>query len=183
MAQALTHWKKLVNPNYLGAYSIENGQDLILTIGTVKQEPVIGTDGKSEDCIVCYFTEPVKPMILNSTNAKQLQKLLGTPYIEQWSGHRIQVGIEKVKAFGEVVEALRVRRFLPKADKVKSIKCELCGTEIAAFGKMSADEIAAYRQKRYGKVLCNDCAKKQAEADKQEKTEAEGVTNNENITN
>lgn len=166
MGVTLTHWKKLVNPNYLGAYSIENGQDLILTIGVVKQETVIGTDGKSEDCIVCYFTEPVKPMILNSTNAKQIQKLLNTPYIEQWSGHRIQVGIEKVKAFGEVVEALRVRRFLPKADKAKSIKCELCGAEITAFGKMNADELAAYRKDRYGKVLCNDCAKKQAEADK-----------------
>ena len=38
-----THWKKLTNPNYLGAYSIENGQDLILTIKYVQEEKVIGT--------------------------------------------------------------------------------------------------------------------------------------------
>ena len=33
----LTHWKKLSNPNYLGAYSIEDNKDLILTISKVRQ--------------------------------------------------------------------------------------------------------------------------------------------------
>ena len=46
----MTHWKKLTNPDYLGAYSIEDGKDLILTIAYVRQEKVIGTDGKKEDC-------------------------------------------------------------------------------------------------------------------------------------
>ena len=45
----MTHWKKLTNPDYLGAYSIEDGKDLILTIAYVRQEKVIGTDGKKED--------------------------------------------------------------------------------------------------------------------------------------
>ena len=36
----LTHWKKLSNPNYLGAYSIEDNKDLILTISKVQQETV-----------------------------------------------------------------------------------------------------------------------------------------------
>lgn len=110
---ALTHWKKLSNPNYLGAYSIEDNKDLILTISVVRQEEVIGPDGKKEECIVCYFSDSEKPMILNSTNAKMIQKLLGTPYIEQWAGHKVQIGVEKVKAFGDVVEALRIRKFLP----------------------------------------------------------------------
>ena len=67
-----THWKKLTNPNYLGAYSIENGQDLILTIKYVQEEKVIGTDGKKDDCVVCYFVENAKPMILNATNMKTI---------------------------------------------------------------------------------------------------------------
>ncbi len=101
----MTHWKKLTNPNYLGAYSIEDGKDLILTIGTVAEETVIGADGKREDCPVCHFEERgVKPMILNSTNMKMITKLLGTPYIENWRGHKIQIGAKKVKAFGEIVE-------------------------------------------------------------------------------
>ena len=154
---ALTHWKKLTNPDYLGAYSIEDGQDLILTISAVKQEEVMGTDGKKEDCIVCYWVEPQKPMILNATNAKQIQKLLNTPYIEQWAGHKIQIGSEKVKAFGDVVEALRVRKFLPKA---VTIKCADCKQDIVAANGMSAEQLAAYTKKKYSKPLCAACATK-----------------------
>lgn len=165
---AKTHWKKLVNPNYLGAYSIEDGKDLILTIKNVRQEEVIGPDGKKEECIVCYFHEPVKPMIINSTNAKTIQKLLGSPYIEDWLGHKIQIGIEKVKAFGDIVDALRVRKFLPKT---VAIKCEECGGAIAAALGMSDEQLANYTAKKYKKRLCANCAaqiaSKQAEASKQ----------------
>ena len=71
-----THWKKLTNPDYLGAYALENGQDIILTIGYVREEKVTGTDGKKDDCVVCHFSEHgVKPMILNSTNMKTISKI------------------------------------------------------------------------------------------------------------
>lgn len=156
---SLTHWKKLSNPNYLGAYSIEDGKDLILTISVVRQEEVIGTDGKKEDCIVCYWVEPQKPMILNATNAKMIQKLLNTPYIEQWAGHKVQIGVEKVKAFGDVVEALRVRKFLPKA---VTIKCEVCQNAITPANNMNAEQLAAYTKKKYGKAMCAACATKAA---------------------
>lgn len=33
-----THWKKLTNPNYLGAYSIDDGKDIVLTIKNVANE-------------------------------------------------------------------------------------------------------------------------------------------------
>lgn len=170
----LTHWKKLSNPNYLGAYSIEDGNDLILTISAVRQEEVIGTDGKKEECIVCYFSDSPKPMILNSTNAKMIQKLLNTPYIEQWAGHKVQIGVEKVKAFGDVVEALRVRKFPPKA---VSIKCESCGGDIIAANGMSPDQLAAYTLKKYGKKLCASCATAAAgaKADKAEPVKPENA--------
>ena len=155
----MTHWKKLTNPSYLGAYSIEDGQDLILTIGTVSEETVVGTDGKREDCVVCHFKERgVKPMILNATNMKMITKLLNTPYIELWNGHKIQIGVEKVKSFGEIVEALRVRNFLPTA---KVEKCAGCGGDIAAAFGMSAEQVAVYTQKKYGQKLCSKCAAEQ----------------------
>lgn len=155
----MTHWKKLTNPNYLGAYSIENNNDLILTIGTVSNEMVVGTDGKKEECTVCHFLEHgVKPMILNSTNMKMISKLLKTPYVEEWHGHKIQIGIEKVKAFGEVVEALRVRNKLPIASNVPMPKCERCGKDIASAHGMTPEQLAAYTEKKYGKKLCAACA-------------------------
>lgn len=157
----MTHWKKLTNPNYLGAYSIEDGKDLILTIDRVINEMVTGTDGKKEECVVAYFRENVKPMILNTTNMKTISKVYGTPYIEDWHNKKIRVGIEKVKAFGEVVEALRVRKEKPQDEKYI---CETCGAKIQGYGSKSAETMAAYTKQKYGKALCSQCATKLAQS-------------------
>lgn len=153
----MTHFRKLMNPNYLGTYSLDDGKDIVLTIDQCRQEVVQGSDGQKETCLVCHFREDVKPMILNSTNAKMIAKLLKTPYIEEWAGHRIQIGSEKVKAFGDVVDALRVRKQLP-ADE-KPVACESCGQIIQPAYNMSPAQLAAYTKKKFGKCLCADCAK------------------------
>lgn len=158
-----THWKKLTNPDYLGAYSLEPGQDITLTIAKVQREVITGADGKKEECTVCYWQEPQKPMILNVTNSKMIEKLLSTPYIEEWAGRRIQIGTERVKAFGEVVEALRVRKFLPSETV---IKCAGCAKPIAAAHNMSPKQLAEYTHKQYGRALCANCATK-AKADRE----------------
>lgn len=172
---AKTHWKKLTNPLYLGAYSIEDGQDLILTISMVRVEKVVGPDGKAEECIVAHFTDSPdkKPMILNSTNCKTIAKLLGTSYIEEWAGKSIQVGIERVKAFGDVVEALRVRKFLPN---VAVEKCEVCGAKIMPANGMTSKQLATYTTKKYGAKLCAKCATDAANRAKNEavKNESDG---------
>lgn len=160
-----THWKKLTNPNYLGAYSIENGQDLILTIKNVREEKVVGADGKKDDCVVCYFYENVKPMILNSTNMKTISKLYKTPYIEEWVGKRIQIGVEQVKAFGDIVDALRVRKIIPQENPVpeQTVVCDDCGGNIGPSNGLSAGQLASYTSKKYGRSLCAECAKKAAQ--------------------
>ena len=150
-----THWKKLINPDYLGAYSLDPGTDMVLTIKVVRKEMVTGADGTKEECIVCYWQEEQKPMILNVTNCKMIAKLLKTPYIERWAGHRIQIGSEVVSAFGEKVDALRVRKTLPEDVK---IACEECGQFIQPAFNMSATQLAAYTKKKYGKTLCAECA-------------------------
>lgn len=150
-----THWKKLTNPDYLGAYALEDGKDVVLTINHVREEVVTGTGGKKDNCVVCHFAENVKPMILNATNMKTITSLLGTPYIEDWSGKKIQIGVEKVKYAGDLVDALRVRKFLPA---VKAFKCESCGKNIMARGNMDAAGMAKYTKQKYGKALCADCA-------------------------
>lgn len=173
----MTHWKKLTNPDYLGAYSIEDGQDLILTIDYVREEKVTGPDGKKDDCVVCHFKEKVKPMILNFTNMKMITKLYSTPYVEEWQGRQIQVGIEKVKAFGEIVEALRVRKFIPQLVVEQVFNCADCGKKIEAVGKYTAAYLAAKTTKSYGRCLCTDCAVKAKEQVEQaEQTESTEVT-------
>ena len=107
------------------------------------------------------FTENIKPMVLNRTNSKTITKLFGTPYIEQWTGRRIQIYIEHdIQAFGEIVDGIRVRPFLPKEEKPI---CSACKSEIQAFNNRSPQALASYTQQKYGRVLCPVCAGKEAE--------------------
>lgn len=154
-----------MNPDYLGAWALQPGEEPILTISTAGIEKVIGSDGKKEDCLVIRYREKVGPgkMIVNATNSKSIEKLAGTPYIEKWVGTQIQVYVEKVRAFGDVVDAIRVRPFKPKA-AAPVPKCSDCGGEIKpAYGK-TAQGMADYTLERFKVALCADCAQKRAAA-------------------
>lgn len=115
----MTHWKKLTNPDFLGAYALQPGEEPVLTIKEVTRKLVPDTNGKKEECTVVYFKESTKPMVLNVTNSKAIAKVAGSPYIEDWVGKKIKLYVDKVKAFGEDgVEALRVRPTAPKEKPV-----------------------------------------------------------------
>lgn len=109
----LTHWKATRNPDYLGAYALQPGQELILTIASAGVESITNAEGKKEDELVIRFVEDYKPMIVNSTNAKTISKVHKTPYVEQWIGKRIQIYARRIRAFGEDMDALRIRDFVP----------------------------------------------------------------------
>lgn len=114
----LTHWKKFHNPDYIGAYAFEPGQDIIATIKSAAVESVTGTAGKKEDCMVVRFKEAdIKPLICNVTNAKSITKAIGSPYVEEWANQKITLYTATVNAFGEEVEAVRVRPKQPKTTK------------------------------------------------------------------
>jgi hypothetical protein len=168
------HWKKFINPDYLGSYSLDNGKggfsDVTATIQSIQVESVTGTDGKKEDCMVMRFKESrvgsveMKPMIVNVTNAKTMENLFKSPYVEDWAGRRVTIGTEKVKAFGEVHDALRIRKTLPREQG--AVKCLDCGGSIEATEKMNSAQIIAVTQKRYGKPLCAQCWMKLVEQEK-----------------
>lgn len=112
-----THYKTLMNPDYIGAYSLNEGEDLTVVIAHVAREVITGTGGKKEECTVAHLKNQ-KPMILNSTNQKSIAKLYG-PYIEDWAGKPITLFASTTKLAGDTVECLRIRptvakRMLPK---------------------------------------------------------------------
>lgn len=162
MSEQKTHWKKLTNPDYLGAYAFDPGEEKALTIREVKRETVTGADGKKEDCTVCYWAEDAKPLILNTTNQKMISKVVGSPYIEDWAGKRILLGTETVAAFGERVEAVRVRKRQPPA-LVEAV-CADCGQFVKAASKFTAAQVEAATVKAYGAALCWECARTRKEA-------------------
>ncbi len=155
----LTHWKKLTNPNYLGSYAFQPGEEKALTIASVGQEMVTNPaePDKKENCIVAHFQQPEKPLILNKTNCKTIEKLTGTPDIEQWPGAGIILCVQRVNAFGELVEAVRIR-------PVKPYICSDCGGIITGYKDRSHAEIREHTRKEYGRQLCAVCATKAAEA-------------------
>ena len=164
MAEAKVHWKATMNPDYLGAWALQPGQEPILTIVSVVNEKVVGSDGKKEDCTVMHY-KGIGPgkMVLNVTNCKTIEKVTGSPFINDWAGHQIQVYSEKVRAFGGVCDAIRIRPFKPKA-AAPVPKCTDCNNEIKpAFGK-TAQGMADYTLERFKAVLCADCAQKRAAA-------------------
>jgi transcriptional regulator of met regulon len=106
-----THWKKLINPDYIGAYALQPDEDLVVTIDYVQREQVTGTGGKKEECTVAHLVGQ-KPLILNVTNSKSIAKLYGS-YIEDWSGKQITLYASMTKLAGDMVECLRIRPSVP----------------------------------------------------------------------
>ena len=56
-------------------------------------------------------------MILNATNCKSLVKLSGSDFIENWAGLKVTLYVTKVKAFGDNIDALRIKAASQFVDK------------------------------------------------------------------
>ena len=108
--------EKIKEPKLLGSWYLFNdgGESYQITtkITGVKKESVHDGNGGQDECIVMGL-DGYKPMILNSTNLKQISKKYGN-FIEDWVGNSVTIGVEKIKAFGEMHDALRILNGLPE---------------------------------------------------------------------
>lgn len=159
-----THWKQLQNNDWIGAYALQDGQDLTLTIDKAMQEQVTGNNGKREMCLTVHWLErDYKPMIVNRTNAKTITKVTGSPYIEDWHGKQITLYVDTTRLGSDLVECLRIRPYAPKQTKQTAtanteLVCADCGKPITDAYGMSAAQVADSTSKKYGRPLCADCA-------------------------
>lgn len=109
----LVHWRKMIDTDYIGSHDFQPNQEIIVKIESVKVENVKNGEGKFEDMRICRFIGGKKPLILNKTNAKAIAKSLGSPYVEDWVGKAITLHVVPVMAFGEKVDAVRVKYVKP----------------------------------------------------------------------
>lgn len=155
--QNLTHWKKMKDPNFLGSWDLVAGDDgngepkygeVIGEIAYVQQQEVIDprTNG-NKVVVVCHFKN-LKPMILNTTNLKAIEKVCKSPFMEYWKDKSVSIYISKVKAFGSMHDALRIRDYAPKPRKV--YKCVDCGVE-------TSENMALRTEKVFARQLCESC--------------------------
>lgn len=148
-----THYKKLKDPNYIGAYELMNGDgttiEMIVTIEGAKKEEL--KNAEKNQGLVLYL-KGQKPMIVNSVNAKAITKALGSPFVEDWIGKNITLFVIKIRAFGESMEALRVRDIAPKIklpDLPLNSKTHNSTVEAIKLGKTTAEEGLKFLQAKY----------------------------------
>ena len=113
----MPHWKKHFNYKYTGAYEMLPGEEKVLTFSRTADELVKNEKGEDNICFVAYFREVEKPLIINKVNSKAISKLYG-PFDENWIGKQITVYVRSEKAFGELVDVLRVRPTIPKSTAI-----------------------------------------------------------------
>lgn len=112
MESKLHHWKAYTDPRFIGSHDFQPNQELKVTFESVTHENVElfnGTKNEMKSCIVARFKGAKKPLLLNSTNCKIISKTLKTPFVEEWVGKSIVLYVAKVRAFGDLVDAVRVR--------------------------------------------------------------------------
>jgi hypothetical protein len=152
------HWKKQFNYDYLGSYSLDGKKEAVVTITKLDTDKVTGQQGRKEDCFVVYFQEFNKPMILNRTNAKAIEKVAGSGLVQDWAGTQVTLYVEQgVKAFGEVVDALRIRDKKPSRQKMtKDIETSMLDAIKSGKGAQVEQALIKYDMTSASRQRIND---------------------------
>lgn len=146
---------------FLGGWTFEDG-DKTLTIKSVAEEEMYDAEsGGKKKALAMRFEELELPMVLNVTNSETIAAVVGSDRIADWIGKRIIVGTSKVKAFGKIHDAIRVR---PEKPDDATYICEDCGNMIASAAGKSPSQLAEISKRNTGRVLCLNCMKKAKEA-------------------
>jgi hypothetical protein len=109
-----THYRKVFKSDHLGSADleemIEEKKSLIFTIREVKQEFNTQVAGKKINANIAYFKEDIKPLVLNSTNSKQVAEFANSKFVEDWAGVTIELYIDtNVRMKGQTVSGVRIK--------------------------------------------------------------------------
>ena len=162
MSEKLTgDFRKFMDKNFLGAWDIPKGKDLVLTIDHCEQNDVKSDRGSERKLTLHFVERGYKPMILNTTNSKAIAKAYGTNDVGEWCRKKIAIHTERVTAFGGTTDALRIRDYPPKEE---SFRCEECGQlikDVDIDGTTYKGAVIANNAfTKFGKYLCFECAQK-----------------------
>lgn len=103
---------------YLRPADVGDGEPVV-TIERVELEEV----GRTKEVKpVVYFVGKTKGLILNRTNARKIEELVGSAETDDWPGHRIRLCVSAVEFGGETVDALRIKPAGPSAATAPAAK-------------------------------------------------------------
>jgi hypothetical protein len=90
------------------------GQDAVVTISKVSLEELRMEDNSKERKCVIEFQGKKKKLVLNKTNMKMIGKVLKSFETDDWVGKQVALYPTTCKAFGEIVDCIRVRPNAPR---------------------------------------------------------------------
>ena len=162
----MPNYRKVYKSDHLGVIDleelVEQNKPLIFTIKEVKQETtlVAGTRGTFN---IAYFIEPIKPLVLNATNAKVIRGFSSGKSVDtdNWKNIPIELYIDQnVKMKGEIVGGVRIKPLQPKIVKEKPFFTK-ANFEKALEAKATKEQIEKVYQlteeiwNQYSKELAN----------------------------
>lgn len=111
---------RLLFPGKYVGFADLKGRDVNMTISHVTIESLRVQGGEDEEKPILHFEEMErrpererKALVLNRTNTKTIQKLLGNE-VNEWKGRRVTLYGTTCQAFGATVDCIRIRPQLPQ---------------------------------------------------------------------
>ena len=153
----MAHWRTIHTSDYLSSVDIDGNTNV--TIKSVSAKTETFDKGKKETLPIANLEGDYKPLILNRTNCKTLEKLSGSGEIEDWKGMTVTLTVEKVRFGSEMVDGIRIAQVLPKtfdpAPGVAALKGSNTLDELrAAWDKLREEE------KKHPQILAAKDARK-----------------------
>lgn len=122
----MANFRNVYKSDHLGVIDLEEmleqGKQLVFTISHVKQELGAKVAGSKIDANIAYFKEPIKPLVLNATNAKVVKSFSRSIDTDNWNNIVVELYIDaSVKMGREVVGGVRIKPIQPVIQKIKPI--------------------------------------------------------------
>jgi hypothetical protein len=89
--------------------------ELEVQVRHISKEILTGKDGQEEK-FVMWFQGLQKGLVLNKTNALKMGEIFGADDYREWANQRIVLYSTQVEAFGETVQAVRIRAVSSESD-------------------------------------------------------------------
>lgn len=115
-----THWKKYFDYRFMGSYSLEKDEEIVVEIESIGYEEIENLETKEvSSSLIAHFKNEgkgeIKPMFMGKASCKAIEFAYKTSDPNEWINKKIQLYIESgIKLDnGEIVNGLRVRNFVP----------------------------------------------------------------------
>lgn len=109
----MSDYRGMFQSDYLGAWDLPAGKDVVVTIAAISVEQLTNSRGKKEQKPVLTFDGKKKGVVMNKTNCKTIAALYGND-TAQWIGKRIALYATQTQFGNDTVDCIRVRGAVPK---------------------------------------------------------------------